>query len=244
MSKNQMVNGHPIDWSGRIASALDVHALEAIDHELQAMGLDARKWRIAVAVRKRALMGLLTVTPKPSPVTPINPPISTAFAEAFGIPAVDGRRLHAYRIGHRHFESLQQHLAARKSYDVLAQGHRPGLFVLWASEWFRRSHSGGLRCWEDLTNVLGLPAPSHAEQTALRAVTGKGLKQWGRPIYSSGMNYFLATLAREGGFPAFAVADGGQGWAKTVLETIVGQLMGVSSAGEDVALEYANTKAR
>lgn len=243
MSKNQTVNGQPIDWSSRIASALDVHSLEAIDHELQSLGSDARKWRFAVAVRKRALMGLLTVTPEPAPVTPINPPVSTAFAEAFGIPAVDGRRLHAYRIGHRHFESLQQHLAARKSYDVLAQGHRPGLFVLWASEWFRRSHSGGLRCWEDLTDALGLPAPGHAEQTALRAVTGKGLKQWGRPIYSSGMNYFLATLAREGGFPAFAVADGGQGWAKTVLEIIVGQLMGVPSAGEDVALEYAKAQA-
>lgn len=242
MSNNQTVNGQPIDWSSRIASALDVQSLEAIDDELQALGLGARKWRIAVALRKRALMGIVQSQPTHAPQTPLQSQSGAAFAKDFGVPAVDGRRLHAYRLDHEHFEILEHRLATRGSYYALSQGYNPALFVLWASEWFRRSYRGGMRRWEDLTNALGLPSPGQTEQNVLRKVTSQGLMQWDRPIYSSGINHFLATLAREGGFPACAVADGGQGWAKAVLETIVRQLMGTAAAGEDEALELAKTQ--
>ncbi len=243
MSKNQPVSAQSIDWSSRIASVLDVHSLEAIDQELESLGLGARKWRIAVAVRKRALMGIVQAHPVLAPLTPFQGRSNSAFAKDFGIPAVDGRRLHAYRLDQQHFANLEHRLATRKSYDAIGEAYNPAFFVLWASEWFRRSYRGGMRRWEDITNALGLPPPGPAEQNMLRKVTRQGLRQWDRPIYSSGMNHFLATLAREGGFPACAVADGGQGWAKAVLETIVRQLMGAPEAGEDEALEFAKSQA-
>jgi hypothetical protein len=65
------------------------------------------------------------------------------------------------------------------------------------------------------------------------------MQQWQRPVYADAMMQYLATLAREGGFPAYAVADGAQGWARAMLTGIVRPLMGAPAAGEVEALAWA-----
>lgn len=232
--ENDATNGAVHDWSRLIAAATDLEALAEIDRQLEQLGPAVRRWRIGVALRKKALLGQVFV-PKPQesghPVT--------AFAESYGLPAPDGRRLHAYRLTSAKFEALQRDLARRGTYSSLETGFAPGLFVLWASEWFRRSYAGGMRRWDDLAQALGLPTPGQTQQNILRDVTRKGLQQWLRPVYFDSMTQYLATLAREGGFPACAVAGGAQGWAKAVLEVVVAALMGSPAAGEAEALALA-----
>lgn len=225
-----------VDWGHRIAEATDLETLASIDADLAKEDLAARKWRFIVVQRRNALLG--KVSPTAVPVKPV-----AAFAANYGLPAPDGRRLHAYRLDSEQFDALQRDLAKCSGVATLQTGHRPALFVLWASEWFRRCYRGGMRRWEDLLQALGLPSPGQAEQNVLRAVTRAGLQQWQRPVYADAMMQYLATLAREGGFPAFAVADGGRGWAKDLLSAIVGPLMGAPAAGEAEALDLAKGKA-
>ncbi|GEO01877.1 hypothetical protein NSE01_37090 [Novosphingobium sediminis] len=223
------------DWRSLIDAATSLEALAEIDRRLEQQGPAARKWRMSVILRRSALRGRRLV-PRPKQLT--QPAV--AFAAGFGLPAPDGRRLHAYRLTKAQFDALQQDLSRRGSYASLEIGYTPGLFALWASEWFRRCYSGGVRRWDDLTRALGLPAPGQTQQNTLRDVTRKGLQQWQRPVFhADSMTQYLATLAREGGFPACAVAGGAQGWAKTVLEAVVAALLGAPTAGESEALEFA-----
>ena len=234
------------NWSARIAAALTPGELDEIDKALRAMGKAAGKWRFAVAARRMALKGK-TITSAPHTPDPAGGSCTTmpsdCFASVYGLPRPDKRRLHAYRLTAINFLKLQEDLSSLGSYRKLDQGYNPGLFVLWASEWFRRSYRGGVRNWESLTNVLGLPKPGQIEQAQLRDITRSGLRQWGRSVYTDSAVQYLATLAREGGFPACAVADGAKGWAKSVLEAIVQRLMGVPSAGEAEALALAKNQA-
>lgn len=222
-------------WRNRIATALDLETLTKIDKELESLGLEGRKWRFAVVQRKNAL--------KKSPCNHRAPDrTAPAFAAKYGVPAPDKRRLHAYRLTTEQFHTLQKDLARYNCFEDLQRGYTPGLFVLWASEWFRRCYSGGPRRWEDLAQALDLPKPGQAEQDTLRTATKEGLRLWGRPVISDGSMQYLATIAREGGFPTCAVSEGGRGWAKAVLEAIVGSLMASPTAGEAEALELSKVQ--
>ena len=225
-----------VDWGARIAEATDLETLADIDAELAQEDVAARTWRFKVVQRRIALQGKAARAGQR--VKPV-----MAFAAAYGLPAPDGRRLHAYRLDGAQFDALQRDLAKFSSIAALQKGHTPALFVLWASEWFRRSYRGGMRRWEDLVQALGLTSPGQVEQNVLRAVTRTGLQQWQRPVFADAMMQYLATLAREGGFPAYAVADGGRGWARDLLAAIVGPLMGAPAAGEAEALDLAKGKA-
>lgn len=225
------------DWRARIAAAVDLDTLVGIIAEIEATGPAARKWLFAAVQRKITLKGVVAARPR-EPAR-----AAVAFAADYGLPPPDGRRLHAYRLGTVQFEALQRDLAKFGGFGALQAGHRPGLFVLWASEWFRRSYDGGMRRWEDLAQALGLPMPGQVEQSTLRALTRAGLRQWHRPVYADAATQYLATLAREGGFPVCAVAEGSRGWARSVLQAIVGRLMSVPAAGEAEALELAREQA-
>jgi hypothetical protein len=230
-------------WRKRIAAALTLDELDPIDTELAALGAAGRKWRFAIAARRMALKGRAPTNATLQPPGADQPVPARApafpFAQAYGLPVPDGRRLHAYRLSADSFLALQTDLARHPDYKSLSKGHGPGLFALWASEWFRRSYRGGARTWDSLTTALGISG--QVDQSVLRDITRSGLQQWGRSVYND--TQCLATLAREGGFPAYAVAEGAQGWAKTVLEAIVQRLMGSPAAGETEAIELARAQA-
>ena len=224
-------------WSLRIAEAASDPELVAIDAALRAVGAAwAGPLRFAVGARRRRLKVAA------QPPAPAGEPLSLdAFATAYGIGVPDGRRLYRYRLGDAAFERLEADLRAPRSVAGLATGTRPGLFVLWASEWFRRGYRGGGHRWADLVDALGMAE----DQAQLREITARGLAQWRRPVARSGdAREFLGSLAREGGFPTAAVEDGGRGWAQEVLKAIVAPLLSEPAAEEERAHELASTQRR
>lgn len=237
------------EWTRRINAAQDLDELALMDEELARIGASwSGALRFTVGLRRRALKkagwgessvpasARLKVDVRPAAI----PASTQAFAKAYGLTTPPGdRRLYAYRLGSDAYAALQRDLSGFRDVKAFETGYRAGLFVLWASEWFRRCWQGGMRRWEDLTAELGLPAPGQTEQHVLREVTLKGLQQWGRPVFDVGAKHYLATIAREGGFPAHAITDGAKGWASQVLGAIIGSLMGNPGYGEEEALDLA-----
>lgn len=222
-------------WSLRISEATSDADLIAIDNALQAISTAwAGPLRFAAGARRAAL--------KRSAARPTASSSSAAengFAAGYGLPAPDGRRLYRYRLTNEAFERLSRDLASLGDVSALDRRSTPALFVLWASEWFRRCYRGGGHRWADLTAALEI----REDQAMLRAVTQKGLALWKRDVTRSGlMREFLGSLAREGGFPAAAVEEGGRGWAQDVLKAIVAPLLAEPAAGEDRALELARAQ--
>lgn len=206
------------------AARHDPEELGRIADELQGVsGAEAARLRLhAVLLRRRA-----KAYEAPAP------PLS-AWLSDLGLPAIDARPLHRYRLSDAGFASLERDL--RKQTSSLRLAPTPVLaarFALWAAEWFRRRYDGsGLR-WDRLGAVLGM----HAEQHEWRRLADAGLKHWRVPeLWIGGFHYRLAAIARQGGFPMAAVEGQGAGWAPRFLERLVGRLL----AEPDQTLEVAD----
>lgn len=208
----------------RIDEAKDRDALRSLDQELLACSAAwAGRLRIKIGVRLAAMR-------------PPKAVVTAGLGSAYGLTAPDGRWLHRYRLGEDAFRRLEKDVAAAAQRGALGGGWIPGLFVLWASEWFRRSYRGEGHEWEQLTRALGCTV----DQNTLRSVTERGLRQWGREVRAGAHGrYFLATLAREGGFPVAAVEQGGRGWARDVLGAIVSPMLAQPASGVERARELA-----
>lgn len=204
-------------WSIRVDEASDRENLLALDRHLSA---SAAPWAGALRFKVGRKLAMLRAAARSCSG-------HAAFAAAYGLPAPDGRWLYCYRLEDAAFQRLQQDLSRRRL-DELETGHMPGLFVLWASEWFRRCYRGGGHRWEDLAHALGIPV----DQPRLRSLTARGLRLWGREVIGTGVGReYLSSLAREGGFPTAAVDEGGRGWARDVLTAIVAPLLAEPAAG-------------
>lgn len=212
-------------WSIRVDEASDREDLLALDRHLSA---SAAPWAGALRFKVGRKLAMLRAAARSCSG-------HAAFAAAYGLPAPDGRWLYCYRLEDAAFQRLQQDLSRRRL-DELETGHMPGLFVLWASEWFRRCYRGGGHRWEDLAHALGIPV----DQPRLRSLTARGLRIWGREVIGTGVGReYLSSLAREGGFPTAAVDEGGRGWARDVLTAIVAPLLAEPAAGAERAKELA-----
>jgi hypothetical protein len=212
-------------WSLRVDEATTRDALRTLDAQLVALGA---AWTGALRFKIGAKLTRLKATDNQSLGT------EEVFAKAYGLPAADGRWLYRYRLTSDAFARLQADLAQRST-ARLEQGYAPALFVLWASEWFRRCYRGGGHRWVDLAAALSMTE----DQSLFRRITSAGLRTWHRPVIAAGGGReFLGSLAREGGFPTAAVEDGG-GWALGVLKAIVAPMLTEPAAGEDRARELA-----
>lgn len=191
----------------------DREALRALDaYLIQRTEPWARKIRLKISVRIVALKKAGASAPT----------IGMDFTSRYGLVRPNGQWLYRYRLGDAAFGQLEQDVRTAANGNRLGVGVAPALFVLWASEWFRRSYRGDGHRWEALTQALGRTL----DQGALRAITAQGLHMWGRPLISGEHGrYFLSTLAREGGFPAAAIEQGSRGWAKDLLEATVAPLL-------------------
>ncbi|MGD9664563.1 MAG: STY4851/ECs_5259 family protein, partial [Novosphingobium sp.] len=217
-------------WAQRLDEAETLEELDGIERQLAARNEPGfGVLRIKAIDRRRILKSGGAPRARSGPAV-----TSAAFAKDYGLPAPTGCWLYRYRLDTPAFERLQADLG-RMRLDMLERGYAPGLFVLWASEWFRRCYRGGILSWAMLTQELSLPE----DQNRLRALTRKGLLQWQRPVIHLSGRQYLGTLAREGGFPVAAIEEGGRGWARPVLEAIVAPMMGNPAAGEDDALILA-----
>lgn len=213
-------------WSLRIKEARSREELREIADVLQALpGAWAGACRIE-AVKRIMMLRRGAIDRAAS---------GTAFAAAYGLEAPDGRWLHRYRLSDDGFRSLEADLVGG-TFSRLSAGHQPGLFVLWAAEWFRRHYKGGGHRWADLAEALRITE----DQEQFRKLTAAGLRLWDRSVMSSASSReFLGSLAREGGFPVAAVQEGGRGWAQDLLKAIVAPLLAEPSAGIERARELA-----
>lgn len=189
------------------------------EHRLFALRIGAR----ITAARKQHP----EIAPTPPALAPLN------------IGAPDGRWLYQYDIGEDGFGHLEQAVRTAALGQKLEAGWNPGLFVLWASHWFRRNHPGGLRRWEDLSGSLTTELP----QSSWRNLTLRGLRLWKRNVIrGESHRYFLSTLAREGGFPSAALSDGQNSWATGVIARIVAALLSESQVDDDLAFQLARSQ--
>lgn len=159
-------------------------------------------------------------------------PLGKASAE-LGLPRPTGLPLYRYKLAPGMFERMEKKLSS----GLPSDWQRPSLapaFVLWAADWFRRSYQGGVQRWADIEKVLGL----RLSQGEWRDLADQGFRAWGiEPLITAHGNQRLSNLARQGGFPAAAMASGAS-WPRKFLERAVGELLGadVQEIGTAVAI--------
>jgi hypothetical protein len=113
-----------------------------------------------------------------------------------------GQPLNSYKLSSYHVELLRHHLIHAAQYRRLANSAAP--FVLWAAENFRSKYDGGQYAWDFLARPLNLKT----DYQTLHDITRRGLRWFGRQLTSDeGVNYYLKTLAAEGGLPEILLAD-------------------------------------
>lgn len=228
----------------RISEADALEELERMDAEISAHAdPEIRKLRFKVGMRKVELRGANSAGGgRVAENGAAKAKTGHTFAARYGVTETDGRPLYGYRLEDDAFALLQADLtravSPRGLPHGLEHGYWPGLFVLWAADWFRRSYKGGGHQWASLADALGASYSYH--ETA--EVTRRGLSLWGRPLRKSEYRReFLGTLAREGGFPVAAL---GQGWARAYLTGIIGTLLVAGelnvARAEEIALARTN----
>ncbi len=139
-----------------------------------------------------------------------------AFLAHRGVDAPDGRSLHAYRCSAREFEELKQVLTGR---DGLVRIDSPVIraFALYASEWWRRSYTGGPWEWEPLLNSIAWTVPYHELYEALRSAW----RWWQvKPVVLGAQIRYLGTFASQGGLPLALVQEhsGVRGFLRALLK--------------------------
>jgi hypothetical protein len=229
------------DYAARIEAAKnDADELGQIADELQSSSdPESRRLRtraIALRFNLRRAAGLL----RPRRVLAAPQGVQTpSWILALGVPAIDGRPLHAYRLADEKFTQLQTDLKAKGPALMFAVDKvLAAKFVLWAAEWFRRCYDGTGQRWDALGAPLGLTST----WTNYRKLTDIGLQYWKIPeLRINGTHHRLAAIARQGGFPLAALEGKGAGWAPRFLERLVGMLLAQPDASLAVAERIAGS---
>ncbi len=145
-----------------------------------------------------------------------------------------GENLYTYKVSKHEFESLEDkfrywiksetqmrsvaHLVNRSLFNQL--------FVLYASEWWKRRYNGGHWSWEPILNDLGIipndwTAPKRSE------CVEKGFKEWGLGLKNKTGKRFLGSVAIQGGLPMNLMAEN-HGSVSRVLHRVVDLIQGTA----------------
>jgi len=133
----------------------------------------------------------------------------------------DGRPLYAYRTTETEFEDLEKLLVTwlGKFQELAPLGDfmskvqkLASLFVLYASEWWRRRYNGAAWTWEPILTSLGADFTGWSTSQRGECVR-QGIEDWRLPLRNSGALRYLGTIALQGGLPMrlLAEAKGGLG---------------------------------
>ncbi|GKW53403.1 hypothetical protein NCCP2140_24560 [Pseudoalteromonas sp. NCCP-2140] len=141
--------------------------------------------------------------------TGLNSIVPQKFFEAFLVSRKlefsDGRPLFAYQVGQNEYSQLANCLSMSAAFGIQnIDGRLPrwdALFVLYASEWWRRNYQGGVWSWESIIKSLELSADEFNHST-IRHIVSKGLKKWKRELLENAQGkQYLGTVIFEGGIP-------------------------------------------
>ncbi len=135
----------------------------------------------------------------------------TALLESRALGSPDRRMLYAYDLLTPEFESLEALLVTscrRSEFSRLVARNEifPPLFVLYASEWWKREYEGGAWDWEPIVERLTGATVEISPQARSECVT-LGLRYWGHRPLSDGKR-FLGAIVAQGGIPMRLLAQG------------------------------------
>lgn len=139
-----------------------------------------------------------------------------------GLETPDGRPLYQYRLSDSEFTELSELLKITTQFGIAnfpKMFFWGALFVMYASEWWRREYSGHWG-WEDVFGSIG----ANFEELPVGArndLVETGLRRWRREVRSSiGHRSFLGTIATEGGLPLKQLSQSG-GWLRHLLQPVL-----------------------
>ncbi|MBW8068176.1 MAG: hypothetical protein GJU73_12140 [Ferrovum sp.] len=149
----------------------------------------------------------------------------------------DQRPLYRYRLSDEQFTALESLLQGkvRKYLSHVQLGDVacnvidfPGLFVLYASEWWRRRYDGTGWSWEPILRALGAPADGWNQAQRSQCVS-KGLQDWNLKLNGNAGYRYLGTIALQGGLPMRLLAE-----AHGALGNVLVQVLKLASGGASI----------
>ncbi len=128
-----------------------------------------------------------------------------AFLSSRKLDFSDGRPLFAYQVSQDEYSQLANCLSMSAAFGIEnIEARLPrwdALFVLYASEWWRRNYQGGAWSWDSITRSLELSDDEFTHST-IRSIVTKGLKKWKRELLENTQGkQYLGTIIFEGGIP-------------------------------------------
>lgn len=153
------------------------------------------------------------------------------------LPEKPGLPFYRLRLSDAIFLQLEEALKSSGSRLVTQPNlHDAAKFVIWASEWFRRKFDGRARRWADLGAPINLRLDHHSG----KQLCSMGFSYWNVPLLRlDHSTQYLASIARQAGFPVAALDSGTGGWAHQYLTFIVGRMLGNNQTNIEDAIAHA-----
>lgn len=161
-----------------------------------------------------------------------------ALLHQHALPFPDQRPLYRYRLVDEQFTALESllrekirgYLSVAELGDVACNviGF-PALFVLYASEWWRRRYDGSGWSWEPIMRDLGAPTDGWNQAQRSQCVS-KGLQDWDLKLNGNAGYRYLGTIALQGGLPMRLLAE-----AHGALGNVLVQVLKLASGGATIA---------
>jgi hypothetical protein len=150
---------------------------------------------------------------------------------------VDGRPLFQYRVTEAEYHQLREYLGGlHQSRLLMPQPRTAAMFVLFASEWFRREFDGGMQRWDDLAPEI----LAHLPYPAKRQLAIDGLEWWKRKVrVLGGDREYLLTLVLEGGFPTRVLESRETGWLSSHLRRVISRVVTLQAGDQDEAFQIS-----
>ena len=138
----------------------------------------------------------------------------------------DGRNLYEYRLTVEEFHKLEEVLRSFQPDQVLQRTGFSALFVLYASEWWRRRYDGSGFSWEPILRSLDVD-PEIWTPTQRSQCVKEGLAAWCLPLRKHGGLRFLGTVAVQGGLPLRLLSE-----ARSGIGRLLSRVLQLAEGGE------------
>lgn len=148
------------------------------------------------------------------------------------LPSPDGRALYEYRLTAEEFHKLKEVLRRFQPDQVLQFTEFSALFVLYASEWWRRRYDGSGFSWEPILRSLDVD-PEIWTPTQRSQCVKEGLAAWCLPLRKHGGLRFLGTVAVQGGLPLRLLSEA-RGGIGRLLSRVLQLAEGGEVAGPEI----------
>ena len=143
-----------------------------------------------------------------------------------GLPSPDGRAFYEYRLTEEEFHKLEEVLRRFQPDQVLQFTGFSALFVLYASEWWRRRYDGSGFSWKPILQSLGVD-PEIWTPTQRSQCVKEGLAAWCLPLREHGGLRFLGTVAVQGGLPLRLLSE-----ARSGIGRLLSRVLQLAEGGE------------